>query len=170
MLVFGSSGLTVLDITDPTSPGILGSLDLGDYISAVALAGDLAYLASLNGLYVVNLASRSDPQLLGSLEIFEVGEDIAVLAEMSGFPFYRNQLKVYSPWLASSSLEARVTAPHGGEVIADLLHLTHHDLAILLIQDVERLLDGQDPRRLDGLPEADEGHLAAHLRLGLSAS
>ncbi len=42
-------------------------------------------------------------------------EDIAVLATKSGFPFYRNQLRVYSPWLAPTALEARVTLPRGGE-------------------------------------------------------
>ncbi|MFH2000929.1 MAG: VCBS repeat-containing protein [Planctomycetota bacterium] len=42
-------------------------------------------------------------------------EDIAVVASKSGFPFYRNQLRVYSPWQAPVELSARVTSPHGGE-------------------------------------------------------
>jgi len=44
-------------------------------------------------------------------------EDIVVLAVMSGFPFYRNQLRVYSPWEAPTDLSARVTFPDGGEVL-----------------------------------------------------
>ena len=42
-------------------------------------------------------------------------EDIVVLASKSGFPFYRNQLRVYSPWLEPATLAARVTGPTGGE-------------------------------------------------------
>lgn len=44
-------------------------------------------------------------------------EDIAVLATKSGFPFYRNQLRVYSPWQPPAALTARVTAPAGGETL-----------------------------------------------------
>jgi len=44
-------------------------------------------------------------------------EDIAVLASMSGFPFYRNQLRVYSPWNEPLALDARVVKPRGGEVL-----------------------------------------------------
>ncbi len=43
-------------------------------------------------------------------------EDIAVLASMSGFPFYRNQLRVYSPWENPVALNAHVIQPNGGEV------------------------------------------------------
>jgi FG-GAP-like repeat len=42
-------------------------------------------------------------------------EDIAVSASMSGFPFYRNQLRVYSPWQTPTVLAARVVYPQGGE-------------------------------------------------------
>jgi hypothetical protein len=42
-------------------------------------------------------------------------EDIVIQATMSGFPFYRNQLRVYSPWQEPSGLTARVYSPHGGE-------------------------------------------------------
>jgi hypothetical protein len=44
-------------------------------------------------------------------------EDIVVLAQKSGFPFYRNQLRVYSPWVSPDSLVTRVTFPDGGEVL-----------------------------------------------------
>ncbi|MBC8366222.1 T9SS type A sorting domain-containing protein [bacterium] len=42
-------------------------------------------------------------------------EDIAVLASMSGFPFYRNQLRVYSPWEEPIALSTQVLKPNGGE-------------------------------------------------------
>lgn len=42
-------------------------------------------------------------------------EDITVQAKQSGFPFYRNQLRVYSPWSEPTELSVRVTMPRGGE-------------------------------------------------------
>ncbi len=42
-------------------------------------------------------------------------EDIAVLATKSGFPFYRNQLRIYSPWEEPEQLASRVVKPRGGE-------------------------------------------------------
>ena len=44
-------------------------------------------------------------------------EDIVVLAVKSGFPFYRNQLRVYSPWLAPDEQACRVVMPRGGETL-----------------------------------------------------
>lgn len=44
-------------------------------------------------------------------------EDIAISASMSGFPFYRNQLRVYSPWSEPAQLSARVVSPQGGETV-----------------------------------------------------
>ncbi len=46
-------------------------------------------------------------------------EDIIVSASMSGFPFYRNQLRAYSPWQAPEELMVRVVAPRGGETLRD---------------------------------------------------
>ncbi len=46
-------------------------------------------------------------------------EDIAVSASKSGFPFYRNQLRLYSPWLAPADLAGRVRFPQGGETLVN---------------------------------------------------
>ncbi|MEZ4650707.1 MAG: VCBS repeat-containing protein [Candidatus Eisenbacteria bacterium] len=45
-------------------------------------------------------------------------DDIVVSASMSGFPFYRNQLRVYSPYQEPDRLAVRVDRPRGGEVLA----------------------------------------------------
>ena len=42
-------------------------------------------------------------------------DDIVVVAVRSGFPFYRNQLRVYSPWQAPPGLSLRILSPGGGE-------------------------------------------------------
>ncbi len=44
-------------------------------------------------------------------------EDIVIVASMSGFPFNRNQLRVYSPWQEPAALSARVVSPAGGETL-----------------------------------------------------
>jgi len=44
-------------------------------------------------------------------------EDIVVMADKSGFPFYRNQLRVYSPWLEPVDLSVQLTHPKGGETL-----------------------------------------------------
>ncbi len=44
-------------------------------------------------------------------------EDIVISASMSGFPFYRNQLRAYSPWSEPIELSARVVSPQGGETV-----------------------------------------------------
>jgi len=40
-----------------------------------------------------------------------------VQATQSGFPFYRNQLRAYSPWLPPAALAARIVSPRGGETL-----------------------------------------------------
>ena len=44
-------------------------------------------------------------------------EDIAISGSMSGFPFYRNQLRVYSPWNETAELSAHMVYPQGGETL-----------------------------------------------------
>ncbi len=44
-------------------------------------------------------------------------EDIVIVSSMSGFPFYRNQLRVYSPWQEPAVLSVRVVSPSGGETL-----------------------------------------------------
>lgn len=44
-------------------------------------------------------------------------EDIFVQATQSGFPFYRNQLRAYSPWTPPATLAARLVTPRGGETL-----------------------------------------------------
>jgi len=42
-------------------------------------------------------------------------DDIVIQATQSGFPFYRNQLRVYSPWEDPDALAVRIIKPDGGE-------------------------------------------------------
>ena len=45
-------------------------------------------------------------------------DDVVISAAMSGFPFYRNQLRVYSPYREPDQLRVRVDHPRGGEALA----------------------------------------------------
>ena len=58
----GSGGLQVVDISDPASPGIVGSVNPAGSQMDVAVQGDFAYLASDDwGLQVVDVSNPALP-------------------------------------------------------------------------------------------------------------
>jgi hypothetical protein len=96
----GDDFLDIIAYSDPT-----GYIYLGDgYGNWVA---DTTWTMPSPGSYS---ALRVD----GDIDL-DGREDIIVQAAQSGFPFSRNQLRVYSPWLEPTELSVRVTTPQGGE-------------------------------------------------------
>lgn len=67
------SGLKVFDITNPSSPLEVGSVDLDDTTSApgseVVIDGNYAYVAGPSGLYIVDIQNPALPEVVGSCEI-----------------------------------------------------------------------------------------------------
>ena len=62
-----SSGLQVIDITDPTNPTLAGSYDTPGSAHAVAVAGDHAFVADgASGLQVIDITDPINPILTGS--------------------------------------------------------------------------------------------------------
>jgi hypothetical protein len=59
--------LQVLDLTTPSSPAVIGEVDLLDEISAVAIAGTTAYAAAVESLFVVDLSGPA-PTVAGVLD------------------------------------------------------------------------------------------------------
>ncbi len=77
------SGLLVVDIADPGSPQLVGSLDTAGRTRGVALSGDIACVADTDyGLYVIDVADPENPQLLGSLVIPGHGMDVSVSGDL----------------------------------------------------------------------------------------
>ena len=57
-----SSGLQVIDITNPQSPQIVGSVDTPDYAYGVAVSGTHAYVADRgSGLQVIDITESPEP-------------------------------------------------------------------------------------------------------------
>jgi len=96
----GDGFLDIVAYSDPTGYVFLGDGD-GNWVA------DTTWTMPLPGGYS---ALRVD----GDID-HDGREDIVVQAKQSGFPFNRNQLRVYSPWLEPTELSVRVTMPHGGE-------------------------------------------------------
>ena len=64
-----TSGLQVIDISDPTSPVYAGSYNTPGYAYGVAVAGDHAYVADItHGLQVIDISDPTSPAYAGSYD------------------------------------------------------------------------------------------------------
>lgn len=73
------SGLTVLDVSDPTRPRQVGSLVLDGFdVTGVAFAGTTAYVVNGKGLQVVDLSDPARPVQLASLDTTKPAASVAV--------------------------------------------------------------------------------------------
>lgn len=57
----GSSGLLILDVSNPASPALRGTFNPGSIFQNVAVSGDFAYLPASVGTMIVNIASPNSP-------------------------------------------------------------------------------------------------------------
>jgi len=60
-------GVTLADVSDPSSPQLLGTVDLGDYVNDVAVFGSIAYAAANAGLVVLDVSDPQAPSVLGTV-------------------------------------------------------------------------------------------------------
>jgi hypothetical protein len=64
----GTSGLVVIDISDPTTPDSVGAYDTPSFAQGVSVAGDYAYVADGGaGLKVINISNPAAPALVGGI-------------------------------------------------------------------------------------------------------
>ncbi len=59
-------GLHLLDISQPTTPTLLGQYSTDNYLHDLTIQGDTAYLIGWNGLEIVDIADSANPQQIGS--------------------------------------------------------------------------------------------------------
>ncbi len=72
-------GLQVIDITNPASPQIIGSVDTPGLASNVAISGHYAYVADWGfGLRVINITNPASPQIVGSVDTPNMAHDVAM--------------------------------------------------------------------------------------------
>ncbi len=75
----GSSGLQVIDVSDPGSPVILGSVDTPGFARGVAVSGPVAYVADTAfGLQVIDVSDPESPVILGSVDTPGQATEVAV--------------------------------------------------------------------------------------------
>ena len=59
----------MIDITNPASPQIVGSVDTPGYAYGVAVSGTYAYVADCDsGLQVIDITNPASPQIVGSVD------------------------------------------------------------------------------------------------------
>ncbi len=74
-----SSGLQVIDISDPTQPILVGSYDTPGEAHCVAISGDFAFVADFNsGLLVLDISDPIFPTLAGSYSTSSFANGITV--------------------------------------------------------------------------------------------
>jgi len=61
-------GLQVIEISDPESPQIVGSVDTPGFPQAVAVSGSYAYVADFFSLQVIDITDPRHPQIVGSVD------------------------------------------------------------------------------------------------------
>jgi len=60
-----NSGLQIIDVTDPSSPTVVGSLCCGGF--GISVLGNYAYLASFMGLKIIDITNPTAPVLVGDV-------------------------------------------------------------------------------------------------------
>jgi hypothetical protein len=66
-VVTSEAGLHIIDISDPNSPVIAGSVDTSGEARDIALVGSTLYVADgLAGLLVIDVANKSTPKIIGT--------------------------------------------------------------------------------------------------------
>jgi len=75
----GTTGLQVVDATDPAAPFIVGSLDTPGNANDVRVAGGLAFVADGDrGLQVIDVGVPTSPLLVGSVDTPGIATDLVV--------------------------------------------------------------------------------------------
>jgi hypothetical protein len=73
------SGLQVIDISDPTTPVLLGTYNTPGYAAGVAVSGDYAFVADdASGLQVIDISDPSTPTLLGNYDTPNIARDVTI--------------------------------------------------------------------------------------------
>jgi hypothetical protein len=79
-----SSGLQVIDISNPASPQIIGAVDTPGKAVGVTVVGDTAYVAEYgSGLQVIDISDPADPQIIGSVNTPGLSSGVAVVGNIA---------------------------------------------------------------------------------------
>ncbi len=75
----GSSGLQIIDVSNPNSPSLEGTYDTSGDARAVHVSGKYAYLADYtSGLIIIDVSNPTSPSLVGSYDTGNIALDVYV--------------------------------------------------------------------------------------------
>jgi len=82
----GNAGLQVLDVTNPSSPAIIATLDTPGYAQKIRVLGRYAFLGEKEGtVHVIDVSTPTAPALAGN---------VMTAGELYDFSFYRDRMYV----------------------------------------------------------------------------
>jgi len=77
LMAYGGGGLQFLNISNPLSPSVIGSLELENY-GPMALSGDWAYTSTYTGMLTIDISDPADPRLVDDDGPFYFPDSIAI--------------------------------------------------------------------------------------------
>ena len=90
-----SSGLQVIDISNPASPTILGSVDTPGNALGIAVSGTVAYVADdSSGLQLIDVSNPSSPAIIGSVDTPGQASGVAVSGTLAYVGDWESGLQV----------------------------------------------------------------------------
>ena len=90
-----SRGLTILDISDPTSPELVSNYITNGYSYSVAISDTFAYMAdSQNGLQVFDISDPASPELVGNCDTNGTAIDVKIVGTLAYVADYAAGLQI----------------------------------------------------------------------------
>lgn len=154
--VTGNDGVSVFDITDPSRPRLVATLELADGAFGLKFVGTTAYVAGdEDGLIVADFSDPENPVTLGSLDYGGVAVDVDAEGDLVYLADATEGLKVYD--ISDPGHPSRVGSyvEPGGE--AYCVEMYEDRLYVADLQRGGLLLDFSDPsniRKISGYSDA----------------
>jgi hypothetical protein len=76
------SGLQILDLSNPSLPVLLGTIETPGYALDVELSGQTAYVADFSGFRIIDISRPNAPEIVGSLTALGLPRDLAVVGNL----------------------------------------------------------------------------------------
>jgi len=90
--------IDILDVTDPSSPIVLGRCETDGYVESISVAGDYAYIAGgESGFSIVDISYPAAPRIVGSHGFPCMVHNIAVTDEYAYIADGINGLEIFDP-------------------------------------------------------------------------
>jgi hypothetical protein len=105
-LAASSSGLRILDISNPNAPAAAAVYDT-QHANGIALANNYAYVADSGGLYIINVNLPSSPQLAAVFDS-QVFDDVAVVGNYACVAAGRSGLRIVDVSISTAPVAAGV--------------------------------------------------------------